>query len=117
MTEAQFVRNHRGIDQGEDPAKELLEGMYRRIKVRESCRHIPPQAVALRDLLPPCNISGLFFCGPVYSPARRRIYKVGKLAAATYVHESSSNSYFDWLSFSRRRRFAWMKGTCTSRRS
>lgn len=34
MTEAQFVKNHRGIDQGKDPAKELLEGMYRRIKVR-----------------------------------------------------------------------------------
>lgn len=34
MTESQFVRNHRGIDQGQDPPKELLEGMYRRIKVR-----------------------------------------------------------------------------------
>ncbi len=33
MTEAQFVKNHRGIDQGQDPPKELLEGMYRRIKV------------------------------------------------------------------------------------
>ncbi|CBN74515.1 pleckstrin homology (PH) domain-containing protein [Ectocarpus siliculosus] len=35
MTEAEFVKNHRGIDQGKDPAKELLEGMYRRIKASE----------------------------------------------------------------------------------
>eukprot|EP00903_Cladosiphon_okamuranus_P016855 g15543.t2 len=35
MTEAQFVRNHRGIDQGNDPARELLEGMYRRVKANE----------------------------------------------------------------------------------
>lgn len=35
MTEAQFVRNHRGIDQGKDPPKEMLEGMYRRIKVKQ----------------------------------------------------------------------------------
>lgn len=33
MTETQFVRNHRGIDQGKDPPKEMLQGMYRRIKV------------------------------------------------------------------------------------
>ena len=43
MTEAQFVRNHRGIDQGKDPAKELLEGMYRRIKVRAAgCWRVRP---------------------------------------------------------------------------
>ncbi|CAB1113426.1 unnamed protein product [Ectocarpus sp. CCAP 1310/34] len=35
MTEAEFVKNNRGIDQGKDPAKELLEGMYRRIKASE----------------------------------------------------------------------------------
>eukprot|EP00903_Cladosiphon_okamuranus_P013590 g12657.t1 len=35
MTEVQFVRNHRGIDQGMDPPKELLEGMCRRIKANE----------------------------------------------------------------------------------
>lgn len=40
MTEAEFVKNHRGIDQGNDPPKELLEGMYRRIKVRaDYCTH------------------------------------------------------------------------------
>lgn len=39
MTEAQFVKNHRGIDQGKDPPKELLEGMYRRIKVRPDFIH------------------------------------------------------------------------------
>lgn len=33
MTEAQFVKNHRGVDQGMDPPKALLEGMYRRVKV------------------------------------------------------------------------------------
>lgn len=33
MTESQFVKNHRGIDQGKDPDHELLKGMYRRIKV------------------------------------------------------------------------------------
>ena len=39
MTEAQFVKNHRGVDQGLDPPKELLEGMYRRVKVS------PPAAI------------------------------------------------------------------------
>lgn len=39
MTEAQFVKNHRGIDQGKDPPKELLEGMYRRIKVEADFTH------------------------------------------------------------------------------
>lgn len=39
MTEAQFVKNHRGIDQGKDPPKDLLEGMYRRIKVRADFLH------------------------------------------------------------------------------
>lgn len=33
MTEAEFVRNHRGIDQGKDLPKDMLEGMYRRVKV------------------------------------------------------------------------------------
>lgn len=33
MTEAQFIKNHRGIDRGKDPAQDLLEGMYRRVKV------------------------------------------------------------------------------------
>lgn len=50
MTEAQFVRNHRGIDQGKDPAKELLEGMYRRIKVRAA--DIYSHTVAAREMLP-----------------------------------------------------------------
>ncbi|CAM9208119.1 unnamed protein product, partial [Hapterophycus canaliculatus] len=35
MTEAQFVKIHRGIDQGKDPPKEMLQGMYRRIKEAE----------------------------------------------------------------------------------
>lgn len=34
MTEPQFVKNHRGIDQGADLPQDLLEGMYRRIQVR-----------------------------------------------------------------------------------
>lgn len=62
MTETQFVRNHRGIDQGKDPAKELLEGMYRRIKARA--------AVTLWSVAP----SPHFRClrgGPMYSPTRR----------------------------------------------
>lgn len=34
MTEDQFIRNHRGIDQGNDLSEDLLIGMYRRIRVR-----------------------------------------------------------------------------------
>lgn len=39
MTEAQFIRNHRGIDQGNDLPEDLLIGMYRRIRVRLQQHH------------------------------------------------------------------------------
>lgn len=38
MTEAQFIKNHRGIDRGKDPPQDLLEGMYRRVKVSSPAR-------------------------------------------------------------------------------
>lgn len=59
MTEAQFVKNHRGIDQGKDLAKELLEGMYRRIKVR--LRLLVGSGASLRIILPPSALLVFFY--------------------------------------------------------
>lgn len=42
MTMAQFVKNHRGIDQGHDPPREILEAMYKRIRVS----YFPPRLTA-----------------------------------------------------------------------
>lgn len=85
MTEAQFVRNHRGIDQGKDPAKELLEGMYRRIKVRAAGAY--GHAVAARDPLPVCAASALVCvcCGPLFSPAKSCTTTVKNFTASKYV--------------------------------
>lgn len=113
MTEAQFVRNHRGIDQGNDPAKELLEGMYRRIKVRAADTHAI--AAAERDPLRLC------FLWPGV-PASPEVDKSPK-NRSRYVHASeySCSSPRRCVALStdflcRPPKSAWMKGTCTSRK-
>lgn len=62
MTEAQFVKNHRGVDQGLDPPKALLEGMYRRVKVS------PPTAIVLEFTL------SLLACSCAFSWPTTRMY-------------------------------------------
>lgn len=69
MTEAQFVRNHRGIDQGKDPPKDLLEGMYRRIKVKADLTYTQRLLFQYLMFLLPCFFCHVIFGDPTTSSA------------------------------------------------